>query len=547
MSACIQGRAAATGLALGQALHWAAAVLQADEGIAAAQVPAEQGRFSQACQAAAAELEAERHALPAGSPPALAELLDLHHMLLQDPDMLATVHALIAAEYLSAEAALQQQSQSWAAAFAAADDAYLQERQADMQQLSQRLLRQLQGGDALGPLLAQVQAQPTVLLADDVLPSDVWRLQQAGLQGLATAQGGPTGHTALVARSLQLPCVVGLGTALVQVPQGSPAALDGEAGQLHHGLSTAEQAAWQTRLRAQETADMQRESLRSLPCQTPTGERVFLYANIERSADAAAAHAAGADGVGLFRSEYLFMGRPSLPTEDEQYAAYAQALQGMAGRPVTIRTLDAGADKPLQALPLPPEANPALGLRGIRLSLAQPAIFKTQLRALLRAAQHGPLAIMFPMVSSMAEVEAALALLGQCRAELTQSGQAHGPLQVGAMVEVPAAAFIATELLQRLDFLSIGSNDLIQYTLAADRGHPALGSLYQPQHPAVLALIEMTLAAGRKAGKPVSLCGDMAADPECTHRLLGLGLRHFSMPVGELLRVKERVLGWGDA
>ena len=437
----------------------------------------------------------------------------------------------------------------------------LRERKGDLEQVVERLLRQLKGKPDV--LAQQTQANqrrsaakqqdlplvessevPLILVAHDLAPADMLQFKQSVFAGFVTDIGGKTSHTAIVARSLDIPAVVGTRQASHLIRQDDMIIIDGDAGVVIVDPSPIilDEYAFKQR-----QADIDRERLsrlRHTPAITLDGQRVELLANIELPGDTPAALEVGAVGVGLFRSEFLFMGREGqLPDEEEQYLAYCAALDGMQGLPVTIRTVDIGADKPLDKGPREDDhLNPALGLRAIRWSLADPAMFLTQLRALLRAAALGQVNILFPMLAHAREIRQTLALLDQARVQLDNRGLAYGPVRVGAMIEVPAAALSLPVFLKHFDFLSIGTNDLIQYTLAIDRADESVAHLYDPLHPAVLRLIADTIRAGQQQGKSVSVCGEMAGDPQLTRLLLGMGLRSFSMHPTQILAVKQEVL-----
>jgi phosphotransferase system enzyme I (PtsI) len=385
---------------------------------------------------------------------------------------------------------------------------------------------------------------PLILVAHDLAPADMLQFKQSVFAGFVTDVGGKTSHTAIVARSLDIPAVVGTRQASHLIRQDDMVIIDGDAGVVIVDPSPIilDEYAFKQR-----QADINRERLsrlRHTPALTLDGARIELLANIEMPEDTPAALEVGAVGVGLFRSEFLFMGREGrLPDEEEQYQAYCRALEGMQGLPVTIRTVDIGADKPLdKGAREDDHLNPALGLRAIRWSLADPAMFLTQLRALLRAAARGQVNILIPMLAHAREIQQTLALLEHARVQLDNRGLAYGPVKVGAMIEVPAAALSLPLFLKYFDFLSIGTNDLIQYTLAIDRADESVAHLYDPLHPAVLRLLSETIRAGQQAGKSVSVCGEMAGDPQLTRLLLGMGLRSFSMHPTQILAVKQEVL-----
>jgi phosphotransferase system enzyme I (PtsI) len=440
------------------------------------------------------------------------------------------------------------------------EDEYLRERKADLEQVAERILRYMKG--VASPVAAPVTTRrpgagrqqdlalegmvdvPLVLIAHDLSPADMLQFKQSVFAGFVTDVGGKTSHTAIVARSMDIPAVVGARGASQLVRQDDWIIIDGDAGVMIVDPSPIILAEYSFKQRQAELERGRLGRLRHTPALTLDGERIELLANIEQPEDAAAALAAGAVGVGLFRSEFMFMGRQGhLPGEEEQYQAYRRAVEGMEGLPVTIRTVDVGADKPLDdSRRDDAHLNPALGLRAIRWSLADPAMFLTQLRAILRAAAHGKVNMLIPMLAHVSEIRHTLSLIDFARAELDNRGQAYGPIAIGAMIEIPAAAIMVRTFLKYFDFLSIGTNDLIQYTLAIDRADESVAHLYDPAHPAVLHLLADTIAQCRAQGKPVSVCGEMAGDVDFTRLLLGFGLRSFSMHPAQLLAVKQEVL-----
>jgi phosphotransferase system enzyme I (PtsI) len=492
-------------------------------------------------------------------PHELAALLDVHLLLLQDETLTNGVKYWITERHYNAEWALSTQLEVVVRQFEEMDDPYLRERKTDLEQVVERMLRALRGmaspvappSAAPAPMTAEGEpldpsvSVPLVLVAHDLSPADMLQFKQSVFAGFVTDVGGKTSHTAIVARSMDIPAVVGARSASQLIRQDDWVIIDGDAGVVLVEPSSVVLAEYGFK---QRQAELERERLvrlRDTPPVTLDGQKIELLANIEQPEDTAAALKAGAAGVGLFRTEFLFMGRGGrLPDEEEQYQAYRRAVEGMQGRPVTIRTVDVGADKPLDRNPLRAEdkLNPALGLRAIRWSLAEPAMFLVQLRAILRAAAHGPVNLLIPMLAHAGEIRQTLAFLDKARQQLDERGQAYGPLRLGAMIEIPAAALMVPMFLRHFDFLSIGTNDLIQYTLAIDRADEAVAHLYDPLHPAVLRLVADTIAQARAQGKPVSVCGEMAGDVTMTRLLLGMGLRSFSMHPSQILPVKQQIL-----
>jgi len=556
MTFSIHGLAVARGIAIGRAVLVASSRVDvAHYFIQADQVHAEIGRVRRARDEVIEELQRLQKDLPKDAPHELAALLDVHLMLLEDEELTAGVRQWIEERLYNAEWALTSQLEIIVRQFDEMEDPYLRERKADLEQVVERLLRFLKGaaspvqpppvggrrtpqGDLLG---ADV---PLVLVAHDLSPADMLQFKQSVFAGFVTDVGGKTSHTAIVARSLDIPAVVGARTASQLVRQDDWVIIDGDAGVVIVDPSPIILSEYGFK---QRQAAVERERLVRLkytPAVTLDGEKIELLSNIEMPEDTEAALAASSVGVGLFRSEFLFMGRDhQLPDEQEQYLAYRRAIDGMNGLPVTIRTVDVGADKPLDAARHDAaHLNPALGLRAIRWSLADPSMFLTQLRAILRAAAHGKVNLLVPMLAHLSEIRQTRALIEQARHELDREGLVHGPVRVGAMIEVPAAALSVRMFLQHFDFLSIGTNDLIQYTLAIDRVDHEVAHLYNPLHPAVLQLLHMTISAGAKAGIPVAVCGEIAGDPKLTRLLLGMGLREFSMHPAQLLMVKQEIL-----
>lgn len=568
MGIAIHGLAVARGIAVGRAVLVASSRVDvAHYFIDATRVNEEIQRIAVARDAVVQELQTLLRNMPKDAPPELAAILDVHLMLLEDQTLADGVKHWIEDRLYNAEWALSTQYELVARQFDDMDDPYLRERKGDLEQVVERMLRHMKGLPVVAPVTpppASGQTEmvdhadtPLILVAHDLSPADMLTFKQSVFAGFITDVGGKTSHTAIVARSLDIPAVVGARTASQLIEQDDWVILDGDAGVVIVDPSpiVLEEYAFKQR---QTVLDKERLSrLRSTPSLTLDGERVELLANIEMPDDADAALSVGAVGVGLFRSEFLFMGRDrQLPDEQEQYLAYCRAIEGMQGLPVTIRTVDIGADKPLDRSARDHDyLNPALGLRAIRWSLSDPDMFLTQLRAILRAATHGPVKIMIPMLAHLREIRQTLQLVDEARAQLKAKGVSHGPVQVGAMIEVPAAALMLDTFLRHFDFLSLGTNDLIQYTLAIDRADEEVAHLYDPLHPAVLRLIASTIAAGVASGKPVSVCGEMAGDAQFTRLLLGLGLRQFSMHPTQVLRVKQEVLradtrklqGWARA
>ncbi len=556
MTFSIHGLAVARGIAIGRAVLVASS--RADVAhyfVTPDKVHAEIERLRVARDAVVDELQRLQKDLPKDAPHELAALLDVHLMLLLDEEMTAGVVHWIKERGYNAEWALTSQLDVIVRQFDEMEDPYLRERKADMEQVGERVLQFLKGTGSLvvqakRPAQPQQELQlgdtdvPLVLVAHDLSPADMLQFKQSVFAGFVTDVGGRTSHTAIVARSLDIPAVVGARTASQWVKQDDWVIIDGDAGVVIVDPSPIILADYGFKQRQGRLERERLARLRHTPAVTLDGQKIELLANIEMPEDTQAAITAGAVGVGLFRSEFLFMGRQGhLPDEEEQYLAYRRAVDGMNGLPVTIRTVDVGADKPLDdSRHDAAHLNPALGLRAIRWSLADPAMFLTQLRAILRASAHGQVHLLIPMLAHGSEIRQTLALIDQARQELDRRGAAHGPVKLGAMIEIPAAALSLRLFLKHFDFLSIGTNDLIQYTLAIDRADESVAHLYDPLHPAVLRLIADTIAECQTQGKGVSVCGEMAGDVAMTRLLLGLGLRSFSMHPSQILSVKQQVL-----
>ena len=562
MTFSVHGQAVSRGIAIGRAVLVASSRVDvAHYFVSAEQVESEIERVRSARNAVVDEITRIREGLiETGTKEAhheLVALLEVHLMLLMDEQLTAGVKHWIVERHYNAEWALTTQLEIIARQFDGMDDPYLRERKADLEQVVERILRQMRGvgSPVAAPPPARRSSQqelllddtvdvPLVLVAHDLSPADMLQFKQSVFAGFITDVGGKTSHTAIVARSMDIPAVVGARSASQLIQQDDWVIIDGDAGVVVVDPSPIVLAEYGYKQRQGEVERERLSRLRHTPAVTLDGQKIELLANIEQPSDAAAALAAGAVGVGLFRSEFLFMGRNGhLPDEEEQYRAYKAAVEGMHGLPVTIRTVDVGADKPLDHIRRADDhLNPALGLRAIRWSLSEPAMFLVQLRAILRAAAHGQVHILIPMLAHAHEIRLTLALLQKAREQLDAQGLVYGPVQLGAMIEVPAAALTVPMFLKHFDFLSVGTNDLIQYTLAIDRVDEAVAHLYDPLHPAVLQLLARTIAECRAQGKPVAVCGEMAGDVAMTRLLLGMGLRSFSMHPAQILAVKQQIL-----
>jgi phosphotransferase system enzyme I (PtsI) len=562
MTFSVHGLPVARGVAIGRAVLMASSRVDvAHYFIEAHQIPSEIERLRVGRNAVVDEINRLQHTIatmgPKEAPHELAALLDVHLMLLQDEELISGVKHWIAERLYNAEWALTTQLEVLSRQFDDMEDDYLRGRKADLEQVAERILRYMKGVNSptAPPQAGRRKTQqdlllddsvdvPLIMIAHDLSPADMLQFKQSVFAGFVTDVGGRNSHTAIVARSMDIPAVVGARSASQLVRQDDWVIVDGDAGVVIVDPSPIILAEYGFKQRQGELERGRLSRLRHTPAVTLDGQKVELLANIELPEDAPAAVKAGAVGVGLFRSEFLFMGRRgNLPGEEEQYLAYRRAVEGMEGLPMTIRTVDVGADKPLdETLHDDAHLNPALGLRAIRWSLADPAMFLTQLRAILRAASHGPVNLLIPMLGHASEIRQTMSLIDFARAELDNRGVAYGPVQLGAMIEIPAAALTLKVFLKHFDFLSIGTNDLIQYTLAIDRSDESVAHLYDPLHPAVLRLVTETIVECNAQGKGVSVCGEMAGDPSLTRLLLGLGLRSFSMHPAQILAVKQEVL-----
>jgi phosphoenolpyruvate-protein phosphotransferase len=498
---------------------------------------AEWARFESALDGARQQLAAVQASVAGSHGAEEAAIFEAQAMMLDDPDLIEAVRLAIQQEGINAEAALHDAAEGYAQALATLDDEYLQARAADVRDVANRVLRVLLNV-AESPT-AGLKA-PSIILAADLAPSDTVMLDKSLVLGFCTAAGGATSHTAILARGLGLPAVVGVRTEILGLPDSAPLILDGEAGWLVVEPDAATTAAYRAKQAGADAAEAVARASAHEPAITRDGRRVEVVANIGNVAGAHAALAAGAEGVGLLRTEFLFLERTNLPSEEEQYRAYKAIGDAFGELPVVLRTLDVGGDKELPYLNTPSEQNPFLGVRAIRLCLSRPELFKPQLRAALRAGAGNGLKLMFPMVATVGEVRQARAVLAECLAELQAQGLPVAErMEVGIMIEIPAAAIVADQLAKVVDFFSIGTNDLSQYTMAADRTNAGVASLANAFQPAVLRLIRQVIDAAHAAGKWVGLCGELAGEPLAIPILLGLGLDEFSMNAPAIPTAKQ--------
>ena len=556
MSIQVFGLPVSRGVAIGRAVLVASSRVDvAHYYVEAGMIEAEVRRLRAARDLVVEELTALKGDVPEDAHDELVALLDVHLMLLQDDSLSEATRQWIVERHYNAEWALSSQLEVIARQFDEMEDEYLRDRKADLEQVVERVIAALGrlGGDSFDDPPPQGQRDfagedPLILVANDIAPADMLKFRRSVFTGFVTDVGGRNSHTAIVARSMDLPAVVGAREASRIVTQDDWIIIDGDAGVVIVNPSPIVLEEYRFRQRQVELERARLDRLRHTPAVTLDGHAIELLANIELPSDAQAVLDAGAVGVGLFRSEFLFMNRAGrLPGDEEQYEAYSKVVKSLAGLPVTIRTVDIGADKQLDRTPQQMERNdhnlnPALGLRAIRWSLSEPEMFGEQLRAILRASVHGKVRLLVPMVAQLREVRLLMGAIERAKAQLRARGQAFVDVAIGAMIEVPAAALTLPSLLKYFDFVSIGTNDLIQYTLAIDRADESVSHLYDPWHPAVLRLIAQTIAKANESGKDVCVCGEMAGDPAFTELLLGMGLRSFSMHPTQVSSIKKRIL-----
>ncbi len=501
----------------------------------------EVSRFDAALQATRNEFASLRSNRPSYAAAEFDAFLELHQMILDDPLLSIGPRQMVEREHCNAEWAVKVQTDALVAQFDEFEDAYLRERQADVKQVAERLLKQLSGQPGHQPTHLRRDVE-TILVAHDLSPADMIQYRPQQFAAFVTDAGSATSHTAIVARSLNTPCVVGLHNARELIREDDLLILDGEQGILIVNPDKAILAEYKLLQSEWELERKKLKRLRTARANTLDGETVELHANIEKPEDIADAKENGATGVGLFRSEFLFLNRDELPDEEEQFEAYRAAAAGMNGMPVTIRTFDLGADKQIKGVERV-ASNPALGLRAIRFCLAEPQLFRTQMRALLRATYYGNVKILIPMLSSVSELNQTLQFIDATKQSLDIEGIPYDrEVKIGGMIEIPAAALSLNVFARQLDFLSIGTNDLIQYTLAIDRTDEDVAHLYDPLHPAVLHLLSHVIGTANKLGVPVSVCGEMAGELAYTRLFLGMGLRQFSMFSAQVPNIKQRVL-----
>lgn len=533
----IQGISGSRGVAVGNVYRYIQEeIVIPDYTVADDQVEEEIGKFAAAMAATLKQLDTIRQKALDEMGPEEAAIFEAHMQIAQDPSLSDGIKSLVESSHTNVVAATAQTIETFANIFLGMEDAYMRERGADIKDIGDRLMRNMLGMNPRG--LSHISGE-VILVAQDLAPSDTASLDKNVVKGIVTAAGGPTSHAAIMARTLEIPAVMGVGD-IESFVDGDKAVVLGTDGIVEMNPSDADWDEYTNQAAAfQEELKRLRESA-NLEATTTDGHHVELFGNIGKAKDAKNALTMGAQGIGLYRTEFLYMENDELPAEDVQFEEYKKVAQDMKGKPVIIRTMDIGGDKELKCLDLPSEMNPFLGYRAIRISLNRPDIFKVQLRALLRASAFGDIHIMYPMIASVEEVKQANAMLDECKEELTAEGKEFNKdIKVGIMIEVPAAAVISPILAKYVDFFSIGTNDLCQYTLAVDRMNEAIGSLYQPLHPGVLRLIKHVIDASHEQGKFTGMCGELASDPVATMILLGLGLDEFSMTASSIPLIKN--------
>ncbi|WP_342388958.1 phosphoenolpyruvate--protein phosphotransferase [Salinicoccus bachuensis] len=500
---------------------------------------AEVERFKAAFNQSKVEITRIRNHAEESVGPEHAAIFDAHLLVLDDPEFLGPIEAHIRNDQKSAPQALLETRDQFVAVFENMENEYMKERAADIKDVSKRVLAHMLGKELPDPSKIDT---PVVIVAEDLTPSDTAQLDKNFVKGFVTNVGGRTSHSAIMSRSLEIPAVVGTKDITAIAKVGDDIIVDGSAGEVIVNPTEDEVLVYKDKEARVQEEKAELQKLVDEPSESMDGITVELAANIGTPDDLEGVKSNGAEGIGLYRTEFLYMGRNELPTEDEQYEAYKKVLKDMEGKPVVVRTLDVGGDKELPYLDLPKEMNPFLGHRAVRMTLDNPELFRTQLRALLRASQHGNLKIMFPMIATIDEFNRAKALLIEEKDKLVDEGEKiKEDIEVGIMVEIPSAAVIADQFAKVVDFFSIGTNDLIQYTMAADRMNESVSYLYQPHHPALLRLIKMVIDAAHKEGKWAGMCGEMAGDEQAVPLLLGLGLDEFSMSASSVLKARKQI------
>ncbi|MER1957312.1 MAG: phosphoenolpyruvate--protein phosphotransferase [Solibacillus sp.] len=538
MTEHLKGIAASNGIAIGKAFLMVEPDLTISK-TAVENKEAEITRFHEAVNASKQELESIRARAEIDLGPENAAIFDAHILVLSDPDLLGAVEGKINDEAVNAEVALQETADLFITMFEQLDNEYMRERVADIRDVTKRVIARLLNVEI--PNLGFINEE-VIIIAEDLAPSDTAQLNRAFAKGFTTNMGGRTSHSAIMARSLEIPAVVGTKDATTVIKQGDVVIVDGDEGEIIINPSSDLIETYKAKRSEQQAEKKGLLLLKNKETITLDGVHVEVAANIGTPKDVVSVLENGAEGIGLYRTEFLYMERDVLPTEEEQFQAYKQVLEQMVEKPVVVRTLDIGGDKQLPYLNLPEEMNPFLGLRAIRLCLEEQTIFKTQLRALLRASTFGNLKIMFPMIATLEEFREAKQLLEEEKKILQQEGIAISDhIEVGIMVEIPSTAILADQFAQEVDFFSVGTNDLIQYTMAVDRMNESVAHLYQPYHPAILRLVKMVIDAAHANNKWAGMCGEMAGDSVAIPLLIGLGLDEFSMSAPSMLKARKQI------
>jgi len=538
MSSLLKGIAASNGIAIAKAYR----LVEPDLSFEKKNVDnAEQevSRFQEAIATSKSELEAIRDKARVDLGEDKAQIFEAHLLVLSDPELLTPIEDKVKSENVNAEFALKETADMFVSMFESMDNEYMKERAADIRDVTKRVLSHLLGVQIANPSMV---TEEVIVIAEDLTPSDTAQLNREFVKGFTTDIGGRTSHSAIMARSMEIPAVVGTKSITSSVENGDMIIVDGLNGEVHINPTPEVIEEYKKEHARYEEQKAEWAKLVDEPTVSKDGEHVELAANIGTPKDLEGVKNHGGEGVGLYRTEFLYMGRDELPSEDEQYEAYKAVLEGMEGKPVVVRTLDIGGDKELPYLNLPKEMNPFLGYRAIRLCLDEQDIFRTQLRALLKASPFGNLKIMFPMISNLQEFREAKAILEEEKEALLENGtNVADHIEVGIMVEIPSTAVMADVFAKEVDFFSIGTNDLIQYTMAADRMNERVSYLYQPYNPAILRLVKMVIDAAHKEGKWAGMCGEMAGDEIAVPILLGLGLDEFSMSATSILRARSQI------
>ena len=546
MTFSLHGIGASKGIAIGKVHIVTRGLMEVPEyTLKKTEVEREVKRFKKAIAGARADLGAIKEQIPSDTDTDIAAFIDTHLLMLDDSAITKAPIKFIREQLRNAEWALKAQRDALVSVFEAMEDSYLRTRKDDIDHVVTSVQMRLMHSEK-SISRSDDSFAGKIVFADDLTPADTVLMQHQGVAALVTEFGGPNSHTAILARSLRIPAVVGLHNAGPYLRENDTLIIDGRQGVVLVDPDEQMVRHYEKLQRQIERVHSARRKLRYSPTITSDGESIVLQANVELPADLDVAVQVGAQGIGLYRTEYLFMNRAAPPDEEEQYQAYTEVVRAGEGAPVTIRTLDLGADKQVDGTRpgAPMSSNPALGLRAVRLCLKEPGLFRPQLRAILRASAHSPVRMMIPMLSTTGELAQVMDMVKSCRKELDNEGQPYDEaMPIGAMIEVPAAAICADIFARKLDFLSIGTNDLIQYTIAIDRVDDEVNYLYDPLHPAVLRLIQMTIRAGEKVGIPVAMCGEMAGDARYTRLLLGMGLKEFSVHPNALLEVKQVING----